>query len=56
MAAMKVQGGNNPKPGEDLSAREKALRRLQEKKVLSPDGEPMPRRKFVVSLAMAWAI
>ncbi len=55
MAAMKVQGGDNPKPGEELSAREKALRRLKEKKVLDTGGRPMPRRKFMVSLALAWA-
>lgn len=55
MANMKIQGGDNPKPGEELSAREKALRRLKEKKVLNTGGQPMPRRKFMMSLALAWA-
>src|SRR2546422_373172 len=55
MAELKVQGADTPKQGEKLSPREQAVRRLQEKGVLSMDGKPMPRRQFFVSLALGWA-
>ena len=55
MAQLTTQGADKPKPGEALSPREEAIRRLKAKGVLDPKGEPMPRRKFLVSLALAWA-
>ncbi len=55
MAELKVQGADKPKPGESLSPREQAICRLKEKGVLNVEGQPMPRRKFLVSLALGWA-
>lgn len=55
MAEMTVQGGDKPKPGEPLSPRELAIRRLKEKKILDEQGRPMSRRRFLVHLALAWA-
>jgi cytochrome b6-f complex iron-sulfur subunit len=55
MAELKVQGADTPKQGEPLSAREEAIRRLKAKGYLDIEGKPMPRRKFFVSLALAWA-
>ncbi len=55
MAELKTQGTDTPKPGENLSARELAIRRLKEKKILDTDGNPMPRRVFFGRLALAWA-
>ncbi len=55
MAETKFQGADKPKPGEPLSARDQAVRKLQEKGVLNMDGQPMPRRKFLINLALAWA-
>ncbi len=55
MAETKFVGADKPKTGEPLSAREQAVRKLQEKGVLNMDGQPLPRRKFLVNLALAWA-
>lgn len=55
MAELKVINGNKPKPGTALTPRDAAIRRLKEKGVLDMDGEPLPRRKFLVSLALGWA-
>lgn len=55
MAQLTVQGGDHPKKGEELSPREQAIRRLKEKGVLNPSGEPLPRRRFLINLALAWA-
>jgi cytochrome b6-f complex iron-sulfur subunit len=37
------------------TARDQAVQHLQEKGVLNMDGQPMPRRKFLISLALGWA-
>ena len=55
MAEMKVVGADKPQQGQALSPREEAMRRLKAKGFLDPDGKPMPRRQFLVSLALAWA-
>jgi cytochrome b6-f complex iron-sulfur subunit len=55
MAELKRVNAEKPKPGVELSARELAIRRLKEKKILDEEGRPMPRRKFLVNLALAWA-
>jgi cytochrome b6-f complex iron-sulfur subunit len=55
MAELKVQGADKPQQGQALSPREEAIRRLKARGFLNPDGQAMPRRKFLVSLAMAWA-
>ena len=55
MAELKVQGGDKPQQGEPLSPREEAVRRLKAKGFLTPEGKAMPRRQFLVNLALAWA-
>ena len=55
MAEMKVVGGDKPQQGQALSPREAAVRRLKERGVLDPEGKPMPRRQFLINLALAWA-
>lgn len=55
MAELKTAGGDKAKATPPLSAREQAIRRLQEKGILTMDGQPMPRRKFLINLALAWA-
>jgi cytochrome b6-f complex iron-sulfur subunit len=52
---MKTAGGDKPKPGQNLSPREEAVRRLKAKGILNVDGQAMPRRQFFVSLALGWA-
>src|SRR5690349_6617465 len=54
MADLKVQGADTPKPGEGLSPREQAGRQLKEKGVLDMQGQPIPRRRFLINLALAW--
>jgi len=39
----------------ELSPREQAVRRLKQRGFLNADGQPMSRRKFFISLALAWA-
>ena len=51
---LKAQGTDKPQQGRPLSPREEAVRRLQIKGFLDQDGKPMPRRKFLVNLALAW--
>lgn len=55
MPEMKVVGGDKPQQGQALSPREQAIRRLKEKGFLDPEGKPMPRREFLINLALAWA-
>jgi cytochrome b6-f complex iron-sulfur subunit len=55
MAQMTVVGADKPQQGQPLSPREEAVRRLKEKGILNPEGKPMPRRQFLVGLALAWA-
>ncbi len=55
MADLKVQGGDSPKPGQELSPREEAIRRLKAKGVLAMDGTAITRRKFMLRLALGWA-
>lgn len=55
MADLKRQGADSPKTGTSLSPREQAVRRLKEKGVLDSKGAPMPRRTFMINLALAWA-
>ena len=55
MAELKVVGADKPQQGQTLSPREEAMRRLKAKGILDPQGKPMPRRQFFVSLALAWA-
>jgi cytochrome b6-f complex iron-sulfur subunit len=55
MADMKFVGADKPQQGQTLSPREEAVRRLKSKGILDPLGQPMPRRQFFVSLALAWA-
>jgi cytochrome b6-f complex iron-sulfur subunit len=55
MAEMKVVGGDKPQQGQALSPREEAIRRLKAKGFLDPEGKPMPRRQFLINLALAWA-
>ena len=55
MAQTTVTGSGKPLAGQPVSPREQALRRLKEKGFLDMEGKPMPRRKFFVSLALAWA-
>ena len=55
MAELKAVGADRPQQGQALSPREEAVRRLKAKGVLDPEGKPMPRRQFFVSLALAWA-
>ena len=52
---LKVQGADKPQQGQPLSPREEAIRRLKIKGFLDPEGKPMPRRKFLMNLALAWA-
>jgi cytochrome b6-f complex iron-sulfur subunit len=54
MAELKVQGADKPQQGQALSPREEAIRRLKAKGFLDPEGQAMPRRKFLMSLALAW--
>jgi len=56
MAQMTVVGADRPQQGQPLSPREQAIRRLKEKGILDPEGKPMPRREFLVRLALAWAV
>jgi cytochrome b6-f complex iron-sulfur subunit len=37
-----------------ISPREAAIRRLKAQGVLDTDGRPMPRRRFLMNLALAW--
>jgi cytochrome b6-f complex iron-sulfur subunit len=39
----------------ELSPREQAIRRLKQRGFIDQNGKPMSRRKFFVSLALAWA-
>ena len=55
MAELKVQGTDTPKPGEELSPRDQAVRHLKETGVLDMDGQPLPRRQFFINLVLAWA-
>jgi cytochrome b6-f complex iron-sulfur subunit len=55
MADMKFVGADKPQQGQTLSPREEAVRRLKSKGILDPSGQPMPRRQFFISLALAWA-
>jgi cytochrome b6-f complex iron-sulfur subunit len=55
MADLKFVGADKPQQGQTLSPREEAVRRLKSKGILDPSGQPMPRRQFFVSLALAWA-
>src|SRR5260221_14149491 len=55
MAEMKVVGADKPQQGQTLSPREEAIRRLKAKGILDPEGKPMPRRQFFISLVLAWA-
>lgn len=55
MADLKFVGADKPQQGQPLSPREEAVRRLKAKGFLDPSGQPMPRREFFVSLALAWA-
>jgi len=55
MAELKFVGADKPQQGHALSPREEAVRRLKAKGFLDPSGQPMPRRQFLVSLALAWA-
>src|SRR5436190_17766752 len=50
----KVQGGDKPQAGKELSPREEAVRRLKAKGYLNADGEPMPRRQFFIRLVLGW--
>ncbi len=54
MAEMKTVGGDKPQQGQALSPREEAIRRLKAKGFLDPEGKAMPRRQFMVRLALAW--
>jgi cytochrome b6-f complex iron-sulfur subunit len=47
---------DNNKTTPTLSPREQAIRRLKTKGFLNQDGQPMGRRKFLVSLALGWAV
>ena len=40
---------------QELSPREQAVRRLKQRGFLDQNGQPMSRRKFFISLALAWA-
>ena len=55
MAQLTVVGADKPQQGQPLSPREEAIRRLKEKGILDPEGKPMPRRQFLIGLALAWA-
>ena len=55
MADLKFVGADKPQQGQGLSPREEAVRRLKAKGILDPSGQPMPRRQFLISLALAWA-
>ena len=55
MAQMTVVGADKPQQGQALSPREEAIRRLKAKGFLDPEGKPMPRRQFMIRLALAWA-
>lgn len=55
MADLKFVGADKPQQGQTLSPREEAVRRLKAKGILDPSGQPMPRRQFLISLALAWA-
>jgi cytochrome b6-f complex iron-sulfur subunit len=55
MAEMKMVGDDKPQQGQALSPREEAIRRLKAKGFLDPEGKPLPRRQFLVNLALAWA-
>ena len=54
MVEMNVVGADKPQQGQALSPREEAIRRLKAKGFLDPEGKPMPRRRFLASLALAW--
>jgi cytochrome b6-f complex iron-sulfur subunit len=56
MAQMTVVGADKPQQGQALSPREEALRRLKAKGILDPEGKPMPRRQFLIGLALGWAV
>jgi cytochrome b6-f complex iron-sulfur subunit len=56
MAQLTIIGSDTPRVGQPLSPREEAIRRLKEKGVLDPNGQPMPRRKFLAQLALAWLV
>ena len=40
---------------QELSPREQAVRRLKQRGFIDQNGQPMSRRKFFISLALAWA-
>ena len=50
-----VKGADKPQSGQPLSPREEAVRRLQAKGHLDMEGRPLPRREFLMNLALAWA-
>ncbi len=50
-----AEARDKSKAVETASPRDQAVRKLQEKGVLNMDGQPMPRRKFLINLALAWA-
>jgi cytochrome b6-f complex iron-sulfur subunit len=54
VAEMKTQGGDKPQAGQELSAREQAIRRLKQRGFLDQDGKPMGRRQFLVNLVLGW--
>jgi len=51
---LKVQGADKPQQGQELSPREEAIRQLKIKGFLDADGKPLPRRQFIINLALAW--
>lgn len=52
--SLKVQGADKPQQGQPLSPREEAIRKLKIKGFLDQDGKPLPRRQFILNLALAW--
>jgi len=54
MAQLTIVGADRPQQGQALSPREEAIRRLQAKGFLDPAGKPMPRRQFMMRLALGW--
>jgi cytochrome b6-f complex iron-sulfur subunit len=51
---LKVQGTGTPQPGQALSPREEAIRRLKTRGFLDAEGKPLPRREFFLRLALGW--
>jgi cytochrome b6-f complex iron-sulfur subunit len=54
MAQLTVIGTDSPRQGQALSPREEAIRRLKARGILDPEGKPMPRRQFLMRLALGW--